>query len=84
MTQEMLFWLSFYSFFLLASILVGAIKGRLIAGVLLGYILGPIGLVLMICSHNQRMVNCPHCGKKTHRHSYQCQCCHQKVYGCLR
>ena len=83
MEPEMLFWLSFYGFFLVLSVVVGAKKGRVIAGALLGYVLGPVGLILILCSSDKRMVPCPHCGGKTHRHSYQCQRCHEKVYGCL-
>ncbi|USD58713.1 hypothetical protein J4N45_09230 [Vibrio sp. SCSIO 43140] len=83
MESETFFWLMFYASFLVATSIVGALKGRFIAGVLLGYVLGPIGLVVMLFSKDKRMLPCPHCGQKTHRHSYHCQVCHEKVYGCL-
>lgn len=83
MDSDMLFWLSFYGVFFIASGVVGALKGRLIAGILLGYVLGPMGLVVILLSKDQRMIPCPHCGQKTHHHSYHCQHCNEKVYGYL-
>ncbi len=84
MDSEMVFWLSFYGVFFIASSAIGALKGRLIAGLLLGYVLGPVGLVIILLSKDKRMLVCPHCSEKTHRHSYYCQHCERKVYGCLQ
>lgn len=75
----MAFWLSFYLFFFLAASFVGYKKGNLIAGVLLGYVLGPIGLGLILLSKNRLKLTCPHCKSLIHKHSYFCPNCDEKV-----
>lgn len=80
MTQEMVFWLCFYGFFMVAATMVGYHKNNLIAGVLLGYVLGPIGLMLMIMSKDRRHGACPHCSAKVDLHAYYCPRCENKCY----
>ena len=80
MTQEMVFWLCFYGFFMLATALVGYHKNNIVAGILLGYVLGPIGLVLILLSQDRRHGHCPHCSAKVDRHAYHCPHCEQKCY----
>ncbi|EGU36022.1 hypothetical protein ACRZ5S_16735 [Vibrio scophthalmi] len=80
MTQEMMFWLCFYGFFMLVTALVGYHKNNTVAGILLGYVLGPIGLVLILFSQDRRHGHCPHCSAKVDRHAYHCPRCEQKCY----
>lgn len=77
--DNIVFWLSFYLLMLLASIIIGYRKGNIVAGALLGYVLGPIGVLILLFSKDRKMLPCPECGSKIHRHSYKCPKCHQKV-----
>ncbi|NLS12028.1 hypothetical protein HGP28_03865 [Vibrio sp. SM6] len=80
MDSPMLFWLCFYGFFLMLSAYVGYRKNNTVAGVLLGYVLGPIGLLLMFLSADRRCAHCPHCGIKVDFKAYFCPHCRQKCY----
>lgn len=75
----MIFWLSFYFFFFALTAFIGYRKGNLIAGVLLGYVLGPVGLCLILLSKNRIKLSCPHCQALIHKHSYFCPHCDAKV-----
>ncbi|QQX80034.1 hypothetical protein JK628_21540 [Shewanella sp. KX20019] len=77
--DNIVFWLGFYLLMLLASIIIGYRKGNIVAGALLGYVLGPIGVLILLLSKDRKMLPCPECGSKIHRHSYKCPKCHQKV-----
>ncbi|MUL01709.1 hypothetical protein GNP89_05710 [Aliivibrio fischeri] len=75
----MFFWLSFYLFFFLLTAFIGYRKGHLIAGILLGYVLGPVGLCLILLSKNRMKLTCPHCHTLIHKDSYFCPNCEKKV-----
>lgn len=77
----MIFWLSFYTFFFIVSVYIGYCKGNLIAGVLLGYVLGPIGFILMCMSKDRKHIECPSCHAYIHKNSYFCPECRSKVMG---
>ncbi|ABV85617.1 hypothetical protein Spea_0289 [Shewanella pealeana ATCC 700345] len=79
MMDNILFWLGFYIAMLIASIAIGYSKGNIVAGALLGYVLGPIGVLLLLLSKDRKMLSCPECSAKIHRHSYICPRCQQKV-----
>lgn len=80
MNEDMLFWLGFYGLFFVLTTAVGIWKNNTVAGVLLGYVLGPIGLLLLLFSHDRRHGKCPHCAAKVDRHAYHCPHCKQKCY----
>lgn len=80
MNESLLFWLSFYGLFFALSTYVGYRTDNLVAGVLLGYVLGPIGFVILLMSSNRKYGRCPHCNAKVHKHAYHCHCCEQKCY----
>ncbi len=75
----MFFWLLFYLFFFLVSVCLGYKKGHLLAGILLGYVLGPVGAILMYLSKDKRHVECPNCQQMILRDSYICPKCKCKV-----
>ena len=77
----MSFWLSFYLIFMVLTTLVGIWKKNTVAGVLLGYVFGPIGFALLLLSHDRRHKPCPHCQKRVDSHAYFCHYCHEKCYG---
>lgn len=79
MTINMLFWLVFYLVFFLLSVFIGYRKGNVIAGILLGYVLGPIGALLMYLSKDKNHILCPSCQHSIHRQSYYCPKCKSKV-----
>ncbi|MBW3695771.1 hypothetical protein EK599_08695 [Vibrio sp. T187] len=81
MEYSMTFWLGFYAFFLVLSTLVGIWKKNIVAGVLLGYVFGPIGFILLLLSHDRRHKQCPHCEKKVDSRAYFCPHCTHKCYG---
>ncbi|RJX71509.1 hypothetical protein DZ860_10710 [Vibrio sinensis] len=80
MSDNMVFWLSFYLFFMVVTTLVGYWKNNLVAGILLGYVLGPIGLILLLCSQDRRHGHCPHCAALVNNNAYYCPKCMQKCY----
>ncbi|MBA5760803.1 hypothetical protein H2O73_00475 [Vibrio sp. 404] len=80
MSEEMIFWLSFYVFFMLLTTLVGIYKKNTVAGILLGYVFGPVGFILLLCSQDRRHGRCPHCTAKVDYHAYYCPSCDQKCY----
>lgn len=80
MDESMVFWLGFYLCFFAMSTYVGFKKNNLVAGVLLGYILGPIGLILLLMSSDRKQGTCPHCSQRIDRQSYICPKCEQKCY----
>lgn len=80
MDESMMFWLSFYFSFLAMSTYVGFKKNNLVAGVLLGYVLGPIGFMLLLLSFDRKQGRCPHCSAKIDRQSYICPSCEEKCY----
>ncbi|WP_037410754.1 membrane protein [Shewanella fidelis] len=82
--DNILFWLGFYLAMLVISTIIGYSKGNVVAGALLGYVLGPIGVVLLLFSKDRRMLPCPDCGCKIHRDSYLCPQCKQKVFKRLK
>ncbi|ABZ78540.1 hypothetical protein Shal_4000 [Shewanella halifaxensis HAW-EB4] len=82
--NNVLFWLSFYLLMLAVSIAIGYCKGNMVAGALLGYVLGPVGVILMLLSKNRKMLPCPECGDRIHRHTYICPHCQQKVLNRLQ
>lgn len=73
------FWMTFYLIILVISAFIGHVKGNTIAGFLLGYVLGPIGLMLILFSKNRRTIECHACHEKIHKHSYICPHCQTKV-----
>jgi hypothetical protein len=75
------FWLSFYLLSMLATVGVGFWKGRVTAAVLLGYVLGPVGLLLLLLSDDKRHKFCPFCRARVYRYAYYCPRCGQKCYG---
>lgn len=79
MTFNIIFWLCFYLFFFALSVYIGRRKGNLIAGVLLGYVLGPIGALLMYFSKDRRHVTCPSCQQLIEKNAYICPHCRSKV-----
>ncbi len=79
MMDNIVFWLCFYLLMLLLAVIIGYCKGNIVAGVLLGYVLGPIGVIILLLSKDRKMLPCPECSHKIHRHSYQCPHCNQKV-----
>lgn len=81
--DNILFWLSFYLLMLAVSIAIGYRKGNVVAGALLGYVLGPVGVVLMLLSKDRKMLSCPECHKRVHRYTYICPYCQQKVFNRL-
>lgn len=80
MTQEMVFWLCFYGFFMVLTALIGYYKKNTVAGIILGYVLGPIGLILIVFSQDRRHGRCPHCHAKVDHHAYHCPSCAEKCY----
>jgi ribosomal protein L40E len=74
----MIFWLGYYLFFFSISVLIGLFKGHLIAGVLLGYVLGSAGVVLMYLSKDRKQVICSHCNASINITSYLCPECKTK------
>ncbi len=74
----MMFWLGFYLLFFFSSVLIGLINGHLIAGVLLGYLLGPIGVVLMYLSKDKKHMICSHCNASINVNSCLCPQCKTK------
>ena len=82
--EDITFWLSFYLLMLVLAIIIGYSKGNVVAGALLGYVLGPIGVLLLLLSKDRRMLLCPECATKIHRHSYFCPRCQQKVFNRLK
>ncbi len=80
MESPMLFWLTFYLLFFLASSLVGYYKNQTVAGVLLGYVFGPIGLLLLLMSSDKRRGKCKHCGSMVDKHAYYCPKCKNKCF----
>ncbi|MCL1140605.1 hypothetical protein [Shewanella pneumatophori] len=82
--DNILFWLGFYLVMLVLSTVIGYSKGNVVAGALLGYVLGPIGVLLLLFSKDRRMLPCPECASKIHRHSYFCPQCQQKVFKRLK
>lgn len=80
MESTMVFWLSFYSVFFLLSAMVGYYKRNVVAGVLLGYVLGPIGFILILLSKDRNHGRCPHCQSYIHVQSYFCPHCEQKCH----
>ncbi len=80
MDSNMVFWLSFYGCFLMLSTYIGYRKNSLVAGILLGYVLGPIGVVLMLLSQDRKYGQCPQCHAKVHHKAYFCPKCEAKCY----
>ena len=76
-----LFWFSFYAFFFFISSVIGYQKGHFIAGVLLGYVLGPIGALLMYFSKDKKHIACGSCQAEIHHKSYYCPKCNAQVLG---
>lgn len=76
-----LFWFCFYMVFLVISSVIGYQKGHFIAGVLLGYVLGPIGALLMYFSKDKKHIICPACQAEIHHKSYYCPVCRSQVRG---
>jgi len=74
----MLFWLGFYLFFFLLSTYIGYQKGNLVAGILLGYVLGPIGVICIYLSKDRKHMICQSCNSKIHVKSYFCPQCKTK------
>ncbi|MFT5881381.1 MAG: hypothetical protein ACI86X_002521 [Moritella sp.] len=76
----MIFWLGYYLFFFFISVLIGLIKGQLIAGVLLGYALGSAGVVSMYLylSRGRKQIICAHCNESINVNSYLCPECKTK------
>lgn len=83
MENAMIFWLMFYLFFFVASSMVGYYKNQTVAGVLLGYVFGPIGLLLLLMSTDKRRGKCRHCGAMVDNRSYFCPKCKSKCYNNL-
>lgn len=79
MELDICFWLSFYVIFFLISAFLGYQKGQLVAGLLLGYVLGPLGVIVMFLSKDKKHKECPYCNKTVFRNSYFCPKCHQKI-----
>ncbi|PSW18263.1 hypothetical protein C9I98_17270 [Photobacterium sanctipauli] len=75
----MFFWFCFYLVFFCISVAIGYQKGNLIAGVLLGYVLGPVGALLMYMSKDRKHIECPECHQSIHKNSYYCPKCQHKV-----
>ena len=73
------FWFLFYLAFFCLSTYLGYQKGNLIAGILLGYVLGPIGALLMYMSKDRKHISCPSCQAEINKRSYICPKCHAKV-----
>ncbi len=71
----MVFWLGFYLFFFILSVAIGYHKGNLIAGVLLGYVLGPIGVALMCFSKDRKHTYCSSCHAQILQKDYFCPRC---------
>ncbi|NOH47335.1 hypothetical protein F0262_04605 [Vibrio rotiferianus] len=80
MDETMVFWLGFYLFFLCLSTFVGYLKNNVIAGVLLGYVLGPIGFLLLLLSQDRKHGRCPYCQRKVNVQAYFCPHCENKCY----
>jgi len=57
---------------------MGYWKGNLVAGILLGYVLGPIGVICIYLSKDRRHMNCNNCATRINIKSYYCPCCHAK------
>ncbi|MGF1693169.1 hypothetical protein [Photobacterium kagoshimensis] len=73
------FWLCFYLFFFILAVAIGYHKGNLVAGILLGYVLGPIGVLLLCLSKDRKHITCPYCDAQIHKRSYFCPKCREKV-----
>ena len=73
------FWFLFYLAFFCLSTYLGYQKGNLIAGILLGYVLGPIGALLIYMSKDRKHITCPSCHAEIHKRSYICPKCQVKV-----
>ena len=84
MSDSMVFWLSFYVLFFVFTAYIGYRTNNLVAGVLLGYVLGPIGLVLLLLSQDRKYGRCPYCSAKVHHQAYFCHQCEKKCYKKLR
>ncbi|PSU35223.1 hypothetical protein C9I99_07830 [Photobacterium lutimaris] len=79
MEFDIAFWFCFYLAFFCLSTYLGYQKGNLIAGILLGYVLGPIGALLMFMSKDRRHIECPSCHLEIDRRSYICPKCHVQI-----
>ena len=56
----------------LISVVIGTRKGNPIGGASLGYLLGPLGAIIVLLSGNKNRKACPYCADKKQKKAILC------------
>jgi len=75
----MLLVLTIYSTFPIIGGLIGAKNNSIAAGVVLGLLLGPLGVLLMVMTLNNKRRECPYCYEVINNKALKCPHCQSDI-----